>query len=66
MASETGLVGIELPEVYDGVSVWQHPDGRMENRWSAMHKRFPKDRSIAWRYEQAQRWIESQSSERTQ
>lgn len=26
-------MGIELPHVYDGISVWQMPDGSLVNRW---------------------------------
>lgn len=27
-------IGVELRGVYDGVSVWLYPDGRIVNRWA--------------------------------
>lgn len=27
-------IGIELRGVYDGVAIWKHPDGTLENRFA--------------------------------
>jgi hypothetical protein len=44
-------LGHVIPEIYDGISVWQHPDGRLENRWNPEH--YP------WRWRKTQEWIDA-------
>lgn len=51
------LVGIILRGVYDGVSVWQHPDGTYTNRWDDALAKHPKDTGIQRRHAAAQDWI---------
>lgn len=61
-------IGIELPEVYDGISVWAEPDGTFTNRWATAVDRYPEgsnDRAIVQRRaDAAQRWIEQQEATR--
>lgn len=30
----TGRMGIEIPDIYDGVAVWAYPDGTLINRFA--------------------------------
>lgn len=50
-------MGIVLPEVYDGISVWQEPDGTFTNRWADLAEEHPAERLYRWRAERAQEWI---------
>ena len=43
------VLGIILPGVYDGVCVWELPDGRLVNRWTPDDGR---------RYTRTQEWID--------
>lgn len=45
------VTGIILPGVYDGVCVWQLPDGTLVNRWGPEYGR---------RYTLSQEWIDRQ------
>jgi len=59
-------IGIELPDVYDGVSVWMEPDGTYTNRGAALADRYPEgsiDRAIIQRRaDAAQQWIDRQEA----
>lgn len=48
-------MGIILPDVYDGVSVWIEPDGTYTNRWD------PDTYPRRWRA--AQEWIDAREME---
>lgn len=48
------VIGHVLPGVYDGISVWQLPDGRLVNRWSPDYGR---------RYQLTQEWIDAQRAD---
>lgn len=54
-------IGIEIPEIYDGISVWLEPDGTMTNRWAWHLDRlgeFTADPShYQRRYDATQQWI---------
>lgn len=50
---------IELPGVYDGVSVYQMKDGTYVNRWDAVLEQYPGDVGVEWRRARAQEWIEA-------
>lgn len=50
-------VGIVIPNVYDGVSVWQFKDGTMQNRWLEPVQKFPDDAVIRRRYQATAEWI---------
>lgn len=47
--------GIELPHIYDGVSVWVEPDGTLTNRWAGA--KF--DPGQQRRFEETQKWIDA-------
>jgi hypothetical protein len=58
-------LGIVLPEVYDGISVWQESDGTYVNRWAGAVDRMAQgsnDARVLERRERiAQDWIDQQN-----
>lgn len=50
---------IELPGVYDGVSVYQMKDGTYVNRWDAVLEQYPGDLGVERKRAMAQEWIEA-------
>jgi hypothetical protein len=46
-----GTIGLEIREIYDGVSVWKFPDGTLHNRWTPDDGR---------RFGLTQEWIDRQ------
>lgn len=54
-------LGIVLPEIYDGVSVWQEPDGTYTNRWAMAIAKWPDEPVYRRRYDRAQAWIDAQA-----
>lgn len=51
-------IGIELPHIYDGVSVWIEPDGTLTNRWAGFYKGTHRRR-----FEETQKWIDAYEEE---
>ena len=62
--SESGRIGIILPDIYDGISVWQEPDGTLTNRWDWAAEHHPAELAFRRRRELARSWIDRQKDVR--
>jgi hypothetical protein len=50
--------GVELPDVYDGISVWVEPDGTVTNRWDWYVQVHPNELTYRRRQRKTQEWID--------